>query len=810
MLREIAGIAQRNGSQRMMLVCTAAVLFGLLCPRLLAQTWEIEVLDNGKQFTGMTDRSLRLDPQGRPHISYGGDWLYYAFFDGVEWQYEVADSASGVGRDASLVLDSSGYPHVSYSRRIDIPSGDTDLKYAYKDATGWHVQTVDVTGLVGAHSSLALDGSGHPHISYYDDTNNDLKYAYEDAAGWHIVTVAADGMVGYYCSLALDASGYPHISYDASSPDYDLRYAYEDATGWHFEIVDSEGHVGWYTSIALDGADLPHISYATWIQVGSGCQTSYHADDLKYAYKDGAGWRFETVDSEGYTGYYTSLGLDVLGYPHIGYSNETNSNLKYAFRDQTGWHLQAVTPGGGFTSLALDSLGYPHIGFSGLRYAYEDGTGWHVETVDSSRDVGSCPSLVLDGSGNLHVSYWATEALRYVARDDELAHSQIVDAAASGYAAHGDNSLALDSSVHPHVSYYGYTNQDLNYAFHDVTGWHLETVDSLGDVGYYNALALDGAGYPHIGYYDNTNGRLKYACEDETGWHLQIADSQGGNVGYDISLALDASEYPHISYYENANDDLRYAHEDAAGWHVQIVDSEGDVGSHTSLALDDVGYPHIGYYDNTNGRLKYAYQNGAGWHLETVGSAAYESYSPSLALDISGYPHISYFYGMNGDLKYAYKNETGWHLQIVDAEGWVGEYCSLRLDSVGHAHICYYDYTNKDLKYARMVERLAPAGPVLLAASPAVPLQISAVDVWPNPAKGVVHAMLAMPEGQGMVRLTVVDLLGRRVMSLQQPEATGAEGTITLRLPESIPTGQYLLGVEGDGARQFVPITVVK
>jgi hypothetical protein len=61
-----------------------------------------------------------------------------------------------------------------------------------------------------------------------------------------------------------------------------------------------------------------------------------------------------------------------------------------------------------------------------------------------------------------------------------------------------------------------------------------------------------------------------------------------------------------------------------------------------------------------------------------------------------------------------------------------------------------------------------------------------------------------------MVKLTVVDLLGRRVMSLQQPEATSHEGAITLRLPESIPTGQYFLGVEGEDYRRFVPITVVK
>jgi hypothetical protein len=173
-----------------------------------------------------------------------------------------------------------------------------------------------------------------------------------------------------------------------------------------------------------------------------------------------------------------------------------------------------------------------------------------------------------------------------------------------------------------------------------------------------------------------------------------------------------------------------------------------------------------------------------------------------LALDASGRPHIAYYDGDDADLKYAFKDAAGWHIQAVDAEGYVGEYCSLRLDSAGRVHICYQG-GGSALKYARML--IPPA-----VATPTSPLHITAVAVWPNPARGVVHANLAEEEGHGVVRLTVVDLLGRRVMSLQQPEAMGAEGTITLRLPESVPTGQYFLRVEGDGSRQFVPITVVK
>ena len=75
----------------------------------------------------------------------------------------------------------------------------------------WQIERVDSNGL-GNYSSLALDSSGWPHISYWDYTNADLKYAYKDASGWHIETVDYVGYVGAYTSLALDSADHPHIS----------------------------------------------------------------------------------------------------------------------------------------------------------------------------------------------------------------------------------------------------------------------------------------------------------------------------------------------------------------------------------------------------------------------------------------------------------------------------------------------------------------------------------------------------------------------------------------------------------------------
>jgi len=71
-------------------------------------------------------------------------------------------------------------------------------------------------------TSLAVYGED-VHISYYDLNDSALKYAAHDASGWHIEAIAPHA--GWYTSLALDGNGNPHISYYDQAT-YDLRVVF--------------------------------------------------------------------------------------------------------------------------------------------------------------------------------------------------------------------------------------------------------------------------------------------------------------------------------------------------------------------------------------------------------------------------------------------------------------------------------------------------------------------------------------------------------------------------------------------------------
>jgi len=332
-------------------------------------------------------------------------------------QPEVADiitTTSDFAREfrySSIALNDAGQPRISYTLHTVDESGgpdveiDNDVRYAERTLSGWITDTVESHGNTGEYTSLAIDASDAPHVSFYresipshlggTDYKLDLRYARLTGGVW--ITETADsyppwsGDLGKHTSIALDSSGNPHISYyDVTAGN--LKYARWTGSDWDAETADdSTNHVGVATSIALDDGNDPHISYVD-------------TDDatLKYAHKSGASWTIVPV-AVGGVAEYTSLALDSTGNPHIAFRKQ---GLRYTHWTGTEWLTDTVASGAcSYPSLALDSSGIPHIAYrlDGVKYARKSGDQWVIQPVAS--ETTGFVSLAVDSDDNVHISY---------------------------------------------------------------------------------------------------------------------------------------------------------------------------------------------------------------------------------------------------------------------------------------------------------------------------------------------------------------------------------------------------------------------
>ncbi len=333
----------------------------------------------------------------------------------------------------------------------------------------WSIDTVDGGG-VGWYTDISILDSDKVFITYYDVNAKNLKMARLIDSRWYLETIDSIGDVGLYSSLAIDHNGNPHISYyDGSNKD--LKYAKFSNGSWSIEVVDSENDVGLDTSIYIDSNNNPHISYYDSTN-----------GDLKYAKNIGSKWIIEVVESLDRVGLGTSIVLDDSGNPHISYYYEEKAGLSHAHRVGPDWVTDIVDSecrGFGYTSIILDSYSKPNIAYFDVgtstedwyvKYAYFENSKWNIEIVD--------PNIQ---------SYWY------------------------------DPGISIDCGKNDiiHLSYYEWSENNLNYAWRINDKWSIETVDSYDAVGAYNSMDIDSKGYPHISYMDRSSLSLKYAKKNQ-------------------------------------------------------------------------------------------------------------------------------------------------------------------------------------------------------------------------------------------------------------------------------------------------------
>jgi len=356
-----------------------------------------------------TYASLELDSLGYPVVSYyeggiPGNLKLLHCNDpnctGGDEFIETIDTLGDVGDNTSLVL-SAGNPVISYFH-LD----DGDMKLIHCDdpnCTGGETASVVDAGVTtGWFTSIELDSAGNPVVSYYTDEFDDLKIAHcNDPAcvgGDESITVPdSASSVGKRTSLELDLSGNPVVSY----VDEDLNYLkilhcddVDCAGSKSIEIADTSVDWDQYTSLELDSSGNPVVSYHTT----SGDLKILHCTD-----PDCSGAKsIQTPDSSTSTvGLYSSLELDISGNPVVSYYDSSKGDLKILHcndpncsgGDESIEILDGTTGDdvGLFSSLKLDSNWNPVI-------AYHDATNgtlkiFHCNDGNCSPSPGSSSAL---------------------------------------------------------------------------------------------------------------------------------------------------------------------------------------------------------------------------------------------------------------------------------------------------------------------------------------------------------------------------------------------------------------------------------
>ncbi|GMQ98746.1 MAG: hypothetical protein BMS9Abin17_1273 [Acidimicrobiia bacterium] len=281
--------------------------------------WDVETIREG-YFYGPI--GLAYEPDGTPNIIIHdhqaddfdpqlGD-LVRLFRDGSTWVEDIASDPGHDGWDSTVVIGDDGVIHAAGVDPAQF--GSTDGVEYYRNAgTGWEVTRVGSGPIPYQYNvALALDPTGSPSLTYYNDADKDLIFAQLGGGSWNLETAAEEGDVGKYSSLAFGPDGQPAVTFfrQTGATSGEIVYATRGDGGWTQETIGqldafSELNARRNSSLAFDSQGRPNVAFSD-------------TEGAWYAVRGDSGWEIQQIlEADLPLGQLISLALSEDDTPNI-------------------------------------------------------------------------------------------------------------------------------------------------------------------------------------------------------------------------------------------------------------------------------------------------------------------------------------------------------------------------------------------------------------------------------------------------------------------------------------------------------------
>lgn len=307
---------------------------------------------------------------------------------------------------------------------------------------------------------------------------------------------------------------------------------------------------------------------------------------------------------------------DSAGGVHLAYSN--GSDIRYRRYSAGAWGQDNVVDSGGRPSLAVDGSDRLHLtynwtdtqsGLKRVRYAVSDVTGWSLTTITNHlTGTDANGGIAVDANGDtafaayMHCpvgcsEYWRTGNASGVWQSIFPAFNEALQP--------GPRSVAVDGSSNPYFLVLGSLPGSVS-VYRNVAGI---------DTRVFNDAQVASQSGASIHYGSAFGVFAAYWRRLATGWTLVLISrldavwietpvDQTWWVPGSVSAVEDRNGVMHLCY-SDANSDLRHASGVGGNWQIAFVDAASTTGDCT-IAVDGAGRVHIVYRDFGSGMLKHA------------------------------------------------------------------------------------------------------------------------------------------------------------------------------------------------------------